>query len=130
MSCAKLPLTSVQAKDSDCHGLPREKYSQLRQGPQILAGPWLPSVVSSGISVLLWLPVSYPTDFSFILVCLGEGAEGVWCVKSRYCKESSGLLTPSVCLHAVAEIGLSDSSGPMFLFCKVCSYSVLSISQG
>lgn len=93
MSCAKLPLTSAQAKDSDHHGLSREKNSQLRQGLQILVDPWLSLLVSSGTCVCLWLSISYPTGFSFILAFFGGVGvfEGVWCVKNRYCEESSSL---------------------------------------
>lgn len=75
MSCAQLPLTAAQAEDSEGHGLPKEKISQLRQGLQILASPWLPLLISSGTSVFLWLLISYPTGFSFVLAFfLEDGA--------------------------------------------------------
>lgn len=85
MSCAKLPLASAQAKDSDCHGLSRGKISQLRQELQIPIGPWLPLLIPSGTLVFLWLLISCSMGLSFVLalflggVCVGgcEMFEGV-----------------------------------------------------
>lgn len=85
MSCAKLPLASAQAKDSDCHGLPRGKNSQLRQELQIPTGPWFPWLILSGTFVFVWLLISCPTGLSFVLAYFlrecGRGGKGGRCLK-------------------------------------------------
>lgn len=78
MSCAQLPLTLAQVKDSDHHGSSREK---IKAGLQILAGPQIPLLVSSGTFVVLWLLISYLTGFSLLLFFWGGGLGCIVCDK-------------------------------------------------
>lgn len=77
MSYAQLPLISVQTKGSDWHGLLKEEFPATAE-TAIPAVPWLPLLVPSGTSVLLWLSVPYPIGLSFIPAC-----SAVQCVKNR-----------------------------------------------
>jgi len=77
MSCAQLPLTSVQAKGSDCHGLLKEKFPAKAETADPSRS--LASLACSFWDINAFVALSpYPTGLSFVPAC-----SAVRCVKNR-----------------------------------------------